>query len=54
MLGIQKRILEAATEANVTFIYAKYGVDRNVSTLYSVRKIGFLPLILDKIERERL
>ena len=53
-VGDTKKDLEAATEANATFIHAKYGVDRNVSTLYSVRKIGFLPLILDKIERERL
>lgn len=52
-VGDTKKDLEAAKEANVIFIHAKYGVDKKLSTPYSIKSIIFLPSLLKKIEKEK-
>ena len=50
-VGDTKKDLEASNEANVTFIHAKYGIDKNIATTYKIKKIIFLPLLINKIEK---
>lgn len=52
-VGDTKKDLEAAKEANVIFIHAKYGVDKKLSTPYSIKSIIFLPSLLKTIEKEK-
>ena len=53
-VGDTKTDLEAANEANVTFIHARYGIDKNISTTYKIKKNIFLPLLINKIEKKKL
>ncbi len=52
-VGDTQKDLEAANEAQVIFIHAQYGIDKNLVTKYKIKKIIFLPLLLNKIEREK-
>ena len=52
-VGDTEKDLEVAKEANVIFIHAKYGVDKKLSTPYSIKSIIFLPSLLKTIEKEK-
>ena len=41
-----------AKEARVTFIHAKYGIDKNVKTLYKINRINALPSLIKRIEKK--
>ena len=53
-VGDTKKDLEASNEANVTFIHARYGIDKNVAATYNIKRIIFLPLLINKIEQKKL
>ena len=53
-VGDTKKDLEASNEANVTFIHARYGIEKNISTTYNIKSIIFLPSLINKIETKKL
>lgn len=52
-VGDTRKDLEASNEANVIFIHARYGIDKNIATAYNIKKIIFLPFLINKIERKK-
>ncbi len=52
-VGDTKKDLEASNEANVTFIHARYGIEKNIFATYNIKKIIFLPLVINKIEGKK-
>ena len=48
-IGDTKKDLEAATQAGIPFIQAKYGFGEDLKTKYSISSFNALPIVLEQV-----